>query len=86
MKKIFFAIMLVLVSIPAFAAGLTGLAGLIEPVKGYITVENALAAIGTVSVVMTGVPVPKAGTWLYKLYTVLKYFGGNFGFADHTKK
>lgn len=86
MKKIVFAIMIVSMSVPAFAAGLTGIAGLVEPMKNYLTVDNVLAAIGAVSVLMTGVPVPKAGTWLYKMYTVLKYFGGNFGFADHTKK
>ena len=81
MKKILMVVMCVLMSMTAFAGTLD-----FGTVKGFITVDNILAGIGVVSIVMAGTPVPKAGTVLWKVYSVLKYLGGNFGFADHTKK
>ena len=82
MKKILMVVMCALVSMTAFA----GEFDLLYTAKQYLTVENVLASIGVVSIAMTGVPVPKAGTALFRLYSVLKYLSGNFGFADHTKK
>lgn len=82
MMRFVTVIALFLVSATAFAFNF----GFIEPMMKYVTLENVLAGIGVVSVVMTGVPVPQAGTKLFKVYTVLKYLSGNFGFADHTKK
>ena len=82
MKKILMFVVMMLMSITAFA----GTTGIFDVVKGVVTIENVLAGIGVVSIAMTGVPVPKAGTVLWKVYSVLKYLSGNFGFADHTKK
>ena len=82
MKKILMLLcIMLLVSMTAFAGTFD-----FSTVKGFITVDNVLAGIGVVSIVMAGTPVPKAGTALWKVYSVLKYLGGNFGFADHTKK
>lgn len=86
MRKIFFVFMFVLaLCTPAFAADLINVS-VFDIFKNYITLENVLATIGVVSVAMTGVPVPRAGTKLARVYSVLKYLSGNFGFADHTKK
>ena len=83
MKKILMLLcIMLLVSMTAFA----GEFDLLYTVKQYLTIENVLTGIGVVSIVMAGTPVPKAGTALWKVYSVLKYLGGNFGFADHTKK
>ena len=81
MKKILMFVIMMLMSITAFAGTLD-----FGTVKKFITADNILAGIGVVSIVMAGTPVPKAGTALWKVYSVLKYLGGNFGFADHTKK
>ena len=85
MKKILMVLMFVFVfvfmSITAFAGTLD-----FGTVKGFVTIDNILAGIGVVSIVMAGTPVPKAGTTLWKVYSVLKYLGGNFWHADHTKK
>lgn len=80
MKKILMLLCIMLLM------SMTAFAGTLDTVKGFITVENVLASIGVVSIAMTGVPVPKAGTTLFRIYSVLKYLSGNFGFADHTKK
>ena len=82
MKKILMFVIVMLISMAAFA----GTTGVFDMVKGYITLENIFAVIGAVSIAMTGVPIPKEGTVLWKIYSVLKYLGGNFGFADHTNK
>lgn len=83
MKKILMLLcIMLLVSMTAFA----GEFNLLYTVKQYLTIENVLAGIGVASIAMTGVPVPKAGTALFRVYSVLKYLSGNFGFADHTKK
>ena len=82
MKKILMVVMCALVSMTAFA----GEFDLLYTVKQYLTIENVLAGIGLTSVIMTGVPVPKPDTFLYRLYSITKYMSGNFGFADHTKK
>ena len=83
MKKILMLVcIMLLVSMTAFA----GEFDLLYTVKQYLTIENVLACIGLTSVIMTGVPVPKPDTFLYRLYGITKYLSGNFGFADHTKK
>ena len=81
MKKILMFVVMMLMSITAFAGMLD-----FGTVKGFVTIDNILAGIGVVSIVMAGTPVPKAGTTLWKVYSVLKYLGGNFWHADHTKK
>ena len=81
MKKILMFAIMMLMSMTAFAGTFD-----FSTVKGFVTIDNILAGIGVVSIVMAGTPVPKAGTALWKVYSVLKYLGGNFGFADHTKK
>ena len=82
MKKFFMMLVMMLMSITAFA----GTTGIFDVVKGFVTIENVLASIGVASIIMTGVPVPRPDTKLFKIYSILKYLGGNFGFADHTKK
>ena len=82
MKKILMFVIMLLMSMTAFA----GTTGVFETIKGFITVDNVLAGIGVVSLLMTATPVPKTGTVLWKVYNIVKYLGGNFGFADHTKK
>ena len=81
MKKILMFAIMMLMSITAFAGTFD-----FSTVKGFVTIDNILAGIGVVSIVMAGTPVPKAGTALWKVYSVLKYLGGNFWHADHTKK
>ena len=83
MKKILMLLcIMLLVSMTAFA----GEFDLLYTVKQYLTIENVLTGIGVVSIAMTTTPVPKTGTVLWKVYNIVKYLGGNFGFADHTKK
>jgi len=57
-----------------------------ELMKEYLTIDNILTVVGGVAVIMTGVPVPKSGTALFRFYNLVKYLGANFGHADHTKK
>lgn len=83
MKKI---LMLLCIMLLVSMTALAGEFDLLYTAKQYLTVENVLASIGVVSIAMTGVPVPKVGTVLFRVYSVLKYLGGNFGFADHTKR
>ena len=59
---------------------------IVQFIMPYITIENVLAVVGAVSIIMTGVPIPQAGTKLFKLYKLVSFIGGNFGKADHTKK
>lgn len=71
MKKILMFVVMMLMSITAFAGTLD-----FGTVKGFISIDNILAGIGVVSIAMTATPVPKTGTVLWKVYNIVKYLGG----------